>query len=384
MATYKQCITDQKTIYESAGYPYYDGGGEHGGIDTVHDNYKAYAPLAGKVVWAQVWDGSTITGNMSWGNMILVEFEPNKYWLAAHFASQIWSEGDTIAQGQFIGTQGETGNVTGVHTHWEYWDGGQTIAYRKDPSSILRIPNGVGTYNVTWDANTPQPKPPLPDAKWHAKNLYGYSRESSEAQDNAIMIYKALVQSLGWTLNAVSAVLGNMEWESGYNPWRWGWDEPLPSTDYRKDDIGYGLVQFTPPQKYIDADIAKSSPGYAPHFSDVMGSPNDGTAQCYFLSNATNLWYPVSPYNMSYAEFKASTKSPEYLASVFLDTYERPAYPEETRADREKAARYWYNYLVQYDPDTPPTPPEPPEPPTPGRKSMPIWMMCLGYRKRMI
>ena len=47
MATYKQCITDQKTIYESAGYPYYDGGGEHGGIDTVHDNYKAYAPLAG-------------------------------------------------------------------------------------------------------------------------------------------------------------------------------------------------------------------------------------------------------------------------------------------------------------------------------------------------
>lgn len=96
------------------------------------------------------------------------------------------------------------------------------------------------------------------------------------------MIYKALVQSLGWTLNAVSAVLGNMEWESGYNPWRWGWDEPLPSTDYRKEDIGYGLVQFTPPQKYIDAEIAKSSPGYAPHFSDVMGSPDDGTAQCYF------------------------------------------------------------------------------------------------------
>lgn len=97
------------------------------------------------------------------------------------------------------------------------------------------------------------------------------------------------------------------------------------------------------------------------------------------LSNATNLWYPVSPYNMSYAEFKASTESPEYLASVFLDTYERPADPEATRADREKAARYWYNYLGQYDPDTPPTPPTPTK-----RKSMPIWMMCLGYRKRMI
>lgn len=154
MAIYKQCITGVSPITETAGYPYYSGGGEHGGIDTVHSDLNAYAPAAGTVVWAQVWNGS-ITGNQSWGNMILVEFANNKYWLAAHFASQIHKEGDTLKQGQFIGVQGQSGNVTGTHTHWEYWDGGQSTAYRKDPSSIIRIPNGVGSYEVEWDASTP-------------------------------------------------------------------------------------------------------------------------------------------------------------------------------------------------------------------------------------
>lgn len=155
MATYKQCITDTSPITETAGYPFYSGGGEHGGIDTVHGNLQAYAPVAGTVVWAQVWDGHTTTGNQSWGNMILVEFASNKYWLAAHFASQIHKAGDVLTQGQYIGRQGASGNVTGIHTHWEYWDGGQSTAYRQDPSSIIRIPNGVGTYDVEWDADTP-------------------------------------------------------------------------------------------------------------------------------------------------------------------------------------------------------------------------------------
>lgn len=154
MAVYKQCITSVSPITETAGYPYYSGGGEHGGIDTVHGDLNAYAPTSGTVVWAQVWDGS-ITGNQSWGNMILVEFAANQYWLAAHFASQIHKEGDTLKQGQFIGVQGQSGNVTGTHTHWEYWDGGQSTAYRKDPASILRIPNGIGSYEVEWDASTP-------------------------------------------------------------------------------------------------------------------------------------------------------------------------------------------------------------------------------------
>lgn len=366
---YTQTLTKENQIDVTQEY----SPGGHGGMDVVclDSAHALYSPVAGTIVWAQVWNGDTSPGgNMSWGNLILIEFAYNQYILLAHLAEQTWTEGQTIQKGQYVGAQGNTGYSFGIHTHIEYWNGGQSSRYRQDPSPIIGIPNQVGYWDVVWGG-----KPPLPEAQWHAKELYGYNRESQEAKENAIMIYSILCGHFGWTLNAVAAVLGNIEWESGYNPWRWGYDEPLPSTDYHREGIGYGLVQFTPPQKYIDDPLAKSSPGYAPHFSDVSGSPDDGTAQMYFMSEATNLWYPVYPYNMDYETFKHSTDSVAYLTSVFLDTYERPADPEATRWDRQQAAQYWYNYLAQYDPGTPPTP-------AGGRKKMPLWMMCQPIFRR--
>ena len=155
MPTYAQSITDQATIYESAGYPQYPNGGYHGGIDTVHTNFLAYAPASGTVVVAHVWQG-TAEGEDSWGNYIVVDMGGGSYWLAGHFADQLHTVGETIAKGDYIGQQGETGNVTGIHTHWEYWVGGQSTAYRTDPSALLGIPNGApATYVVTWDADDP-------------------------------------------------------------------------------------------------------------------------------------------------------------------------------------------------------------------------------------
>ena len=163
MATYKQCITDQSTIRVSAGYPHYSDGSVHGGIDTVHTNHQSYAPMAGTVEIAHTWQGGT-TGNDSWGNYIVVKMSDNSYWLAAHFVSQIHSVGETITRGQYIGEQGQTGNASGIHTHWEYWIGGYGTAYRTDPSAILGIPNEVGTWDVEWDATNPPtpPEPPTP------------------------------------------------------------------------------------------------------------------------------------------------------------------------------------------------------------------------------
>lgn len=163
---YKQSITKQPTLRETAGYPTYPDGGAHGGIDTVHTDYLAYAPKAGTVVTAHKWKGGT-AGVDSWGNYIVVSIGDNKYWLAAHFTAQNWAVGDTISKGELIGTQGQTGNVTGTHTHWEYWVGGQSTKYRQDPSAVLGIPNGVGTYAVEWnggDTPTP-PDPPTPPTK---------------------------------------------------------------------------------------------------------------------------------------------------------------------------------------------------------------------------
>ena len=159
MAVYKQCITDVSPIRVTAGYPAYSDGSPHRGIDTVHGNHKAYAPEAGVVVVAQHWNGST-SGNQSWGNMIKVQMADGTTWRAAHFASQIWHVGDTITKGDFIGTQGETGNATGIHTHWEYATAGGTLM---DPSAILGIPNARGTYDVEWDASIDPGPGPDPD-----------------------------------------------------------------------------------------------------------------------------------------------------------------------------------------------------------------------------
>ena len=167
---YKQSITDMPTITVTAGYPAYPDGSYHRGMDTVHGNHQVFAPASGTVVVAQVWDGYTTSGDQSWGNMIKVQMENGSTWRAAHFTSQIWHVGDTITKGQFIGTQGQTGNATGVHTHWEYATAGGALM---DPSTILGIPNAVGTYEVEWDAGTdpgPDPDPgpgpqPWPEGK---------------------------------------------------------------------------------------------------------------------------------------------------------------------------------------------------------------------------
>ena len=161
---YKQCITNQSTIRVTAAYGSYPSGGYHGGLDTVHTNLQAFAPKSGTVVVAHTWQGGT-SGNDSWGNYIVVSMGNNQFWLAGHLASQSHTVGEVINEGDFIGTQGRTGNVTGIHTHWEFWNGGQSTRYRTDPSTILRIPNAVGTYSVEWDTESiePGPEPPTPE-----------------------------------------------------------------------------------------------------------------------------------------------------------------------------------------------------------------------------
>lgn len=178
MPTYPQCICGASTIYESAGYPTYPSGGAHGGIDTVHPDLRAYAPAAGTIVVANHWDGNRNPSSMqSYGNYIIVSMGNNEYWLAGHFASQIHTAGETLAAGDFIGTQGQTGNVTGTHTHWEHWVGGQSTRYRVDPSGLLRIPNGApATYNVSWDTGGSEPGPePDPEPTPGGDFIFGFT-----------------------------------------------------------------------------------------------------------------------------------------------------------------------------------------------------------------
>lgn len=199
---------------------------------------------------------------------------------------------------------------------------------------------------------------------WHAKPTYGYTKESSEAIDNATEVANQLL-GYGWVLEAVCAALGNQEGESNYNPWRWQYEQVLPYGDPRIGEIGggntnhaYGLFQQDPAAKYLKRQYAMGLPTYAPNYADRSGQPHDGNAQVNYLH-----WICSDPsggewdsdtshnsHNMPYADFIGNTqnRSVEYLTYTFFWGYERGTWGN----NRVTAANYWYQYFS----DNPPTP----------------------------
>lgn len=197
---------------------------------------------------------------------------------------------------------------------------------------------------------------PVPSAEWHAKTYGAYARSSTEAFENAICVYN-LLTSLGWTIQAMCAVYGNIEAESGYNPWRWEGDA-VPSSN-ESPDYGYGFPQFTPSSKYILDDNAQANTGYGPNYTDWAGNIFDGDSQLRFIDVYAD-YSTDNPYgyNISYDEFKTGYYSPEYLAKAWLHNYERPGEQgTEVEEYRASIARYWYDILIEYDPSDP-IPPE--------------------------
>lgn len=171
---------------------------------------------------------------------------------------------------------------------------------------------------------------------WVAKNDY---LSTSETQNNAEMLLATLSQ-MGFTFNAICAVAGNMQAESGINPGIWEGLDPYVG--------GYGLVQWTPYTKY------SQWAGY--------GWQNNGQKQCerikYEFDNgiqwSTDYEYAV---DMTATQFITSNATPETLAIAFLWNYENPqvdsqADKQAKEAERSANARAWYNYLLpkQYVP----------------------------------
>lgn len=212
---------------------------------------------------------------------------------------------------------------------------------------------------------------PLPEAKWNVKVYGAFDKNQVEAQQNAVMAW-ALLGNLGWTLNAVCGYWGNVEAESGFNPWRWQSDVVLSSDSPLIGYPGsgstghaYGLCQWDPAGKYIKApeNLYHEYAGFGPNFSDQQGSLYDGTAQVMFLNDNAD-YIPTPTFPMSYAEFKSSTADPRDLAKVWLLNFERP-YNQSTAAQEYRAglAYWWWNFLSQGQPIVPGEPIVPPAPP---------------------
>ncbi len=192
-------------------------------------------------------------------------------------------------------------------------------------------------------------------ADWIGGNYY---LNLSQMQTNASYIYSKM-GAQGWTINAISGMLGNMQSESTINPGIW---QKLIAGNLKG---GFGLVQWTPASKYIDW---AESEGLT--YTDM----DSNIARINWELENRQQFYPTEQYPMTFAEFKVSTESPYILGAVFLYNYERPASPKPDQ--RGKQAEYWYEYLSGEEPPTPKPPPYT------GSKSK-IWLsMKRKERKR--
>lgn len=156
---------------------------------------------------------------------------------------------------------------------------------------------------------------------WISKNIF---LGEDDMKENAKMVFERLSKR-GFSRNAICAILANMECESTINPGIWENLQPYIG--------GYGLVQWTPYEKY----------------SEWAGADwqNNGDAECdriaYEFDHGIQ-YYATNNYPLSAAEFKVSNESPEYLAGAWMENYERP-WSYQTEWYRKERAKYWYDYF---------------------------------------
>ena len=241
---------------------------------------------------------------------------------------------------------------------------------------------------------------------------------TQEQKDNANAIKSFFVDGQGWTINAVSAMLGNMMGESTLNPafiqqtnrWR------LPNSASDLSDVpnsvmqnfykeyygvsnrafGVGLVQWdgytesagVRRQKMVNYAIVNNINWY------------DGWTQCYRLlfehdHDSTYHFFRevrVSGVYYTFSNFVTSTASVSDLTKAWSWGYERNAGGAD---DRIPDAEYWYSYFtgqdppspvdpdtpLPYDPDEPPFDPDDPVDPDEPIENL-LSLMLLCYRKR--
>lgn len=245
--------------------------------------------------------------------------------------TQPWTPGDILLRTDHTEMAFDGNHTMGAHS---------SRVPLAEQVSILSNPSQPGSWLQLWryggGAST----------EWIKGNRY---LSMGEMQNNAGIVYTTLL-SRGWSAEAISGMLGNMEYESTINPGIW---EDLTPNPFN----GWGLVQWTPSTKYTNWAVGR---GYA---------VDDGDAQLKWLDEEmvrSGEWIPTEQYPQSFSDFKTSTDAPEFLAYVFLNNFERPYNPDQP--ERMTAAAYWYSwYLGNYVP--------PPNPnPEPGWTSkMPIW-----------
>lgn len=194
----------------------------------------------------------------------------------------------------------------------------------------------------------------------------------SQKNDNAAFIYEYL-SSKGWTMQAVAALLGNFESECGLNPNVFE-GYYIHSSDLGK--YGYGLAQWTPwlgtstyntPAKQRNYH-GSNNPTFGRWCLDNGRDKRLMETQLDYVHTGLGGYIKTSNYNLTYAQFRVSTRGADWLSKLYYVNYERSA--AGTWGPRPSQALAWFEYLRNlYTPGVPAPEPDPgtPEPdPLPG------------------
>ena len=101
----------------------------HKGLDfsTWRSGDPVVATANGQVV--------TVGYNDDFGNYVIIKHKHGIYTRYAHFSTTRVHKGDSVSQGQVIGTIGSTGLVTGPHLHYEVHIGSDVV----DPAKYINV-----------------------------------------------------------------------------------------------------------------------------------------------------------------------------------------------------------------------------------------------------
>ena len=232
------------------------------------------------------------------------------------YGDVVWRKGHTemcCGSGKLVGASiNENGTITGGQ------EGDQT-------GNEIRVRS---YYNGSWARVLRYPV-----SGWIAGNRY---LSASEQKHNAEIIYSYMSDN-GWSINAIAALLGNMEVESTINPGIWESLTTNPTSYYVNKGRwpGFGLCQWTPYQKFSEWAGTGWKTNYDKQLERLLWEMENGEQ-----------YYPTTNYPETFKEFSTSTKTAYYLAGAFLYNYERPASPNAD--DRGNRAEKWLAYLQQY------------------------------------
>ena len=241
------------------------------------------------------------------------------------------STGEGLIAGDVVWRKGhtemccETGKLVGAHINEKGTTTGGKVGDQTGKEIYIRNYGGTWTTVLRYIESGADV---VDKSQVVSKNAY---LTMDEMKINATYVAQFLL-ARGWTLNAITGMLGNMQTESNINPRIW------QNLDSGNTSLGFGLVQWTPATKLISWCNENGL-----SYTDIDAQLN---RIIWELENKKQ-YYKTDSYPLTFKEFSVSTETPEYLAYAFLNNYERPA--DRNQPNRQTQARYWYDYLIALD-----------------------------------